>query len=148
MTEPIVFSAEEVNFIADTKFFLAKARISAKIRRILEQVHEALRSELKGKALLVPGRFTLDAFQFVKGEHLENFSWITGDTESLGEESSLARSLSKIRLIDCGCAGFGQIFRSFSLHSHHYSPHTIEQSDSTQHNLVTFANLGQAPRTR
>lgn len=75
MTEPIVLSAEEVHFIADTKFFLAKARISAKIRRILEQVHEALRSELKGKALLVPGRFTLDAFQFVKGEHLENFSY-------------------------------------------------------------------------
>jgi len=60
--------------------------------------------------------------------------------------TELSRSLSKIRLIYCGCAGFGQIFRSFSLNSHHYSPQTIEKSDSNQHNLVTIANLGQAPR--
>ena len=57
------------------------------------------------------------------------------------------RSLSKIRRIYCGCAGFGQIFRSFSLNSHHYSPQTIEISDSNQTTLVTIANLGQAPRT-
>ncbi len=56
-----------------------------------------------------------------------------------------SRSLSKIRLIYCGCAGFGQIFRSFSFNSHHYSPQTINTSDSNQHNLVTIANLGQAP---
>ncbi len=56
------------------------------------------------------------------------------------------RSLSKIRLLYCGCTGFGQIFRSFSFNSHHYSPQTIEKSDSNQHNLVTIANLGQAPR--
>jgi len=56
------------------------------------------------------------------------------------------RSLSKIRRIYCRCAGFGQIFRSFSLNSHHYSPQTIGTSDSTQHPLVTIANLGQAPR--
>jgi len=56
------------------------------------------------------------------------------------------RSLSKIRPIYCGCAGFGQIFRSFSLNSHHYSPQTIETSDSNQPPLVTIANLGQAPR--
>ena len=35
----------------------------------------------------------------------------------------------------------------FSLNSHHYSPQTIETSDSTQHPLVTIAHLGQAPRT-
>jgi len=57
-----------------------------------------------------------------------------------------SRSLSKIRLIYCGCAGFGQIVRSFSFNSHHYSPQTIEESDSNQHNLVTIAYLGQAPR--
>ncbi len=34
----------------------------------------------------------------------------------------------------------------FSLNSHHYSPQTIETSDSNQHPLVTIANLGQAPR--
>jgi len=98
------------------------------------------------------------------------------------------RSLSQIRQIYCGCAGCGQIFRSFSgnvekgpqlrsrafgvltysvyaprakspaalldglfehspfsLNSHHYSPQTIETSGSTQHPLVTIANLGQAP---
>ena len=58
-----------------------------------------------------------------------------------------ARSLSKIRRIYCGCAGFGQIFRSFSLNRPHYSPQTIEKSDSNQHTLATIANLGQAPRT-
>ncbi len=56
------------------------------------------------------------------------------------------RSLSKIRLIYSGCAGFGQIFRSFSLNSPNYSPQTIEKSDSNQHPLATIANLGQAPR--
>jgi len=55
------------------------------------------------------------------------------------------RSLSQIRQIYCGCAGFGQIFRSFSLNSPNYSPQTIETSDSNQHPLVTIANLGQAP---
>ena len=57
-----------------------------------------------------------------------------------------ARSLSEIRLICCGCAGFGQIFRSFSFNRPHYSPQTIETSDSNQYTLVTIANLGQAPR--
>ncbi len=56
------------------------------------------------------------------------------------------RSLSEIRRIYRGCAGFGQIFRSFSLNIHHYSPQTIETSDSNQLPLVTIANLGQAPR--
>jgi len=56
-----------------------------------------------------------------------------------------SRSLPKIRRIYCGCAGFGQIFRSFSLNRPHYSPQTIETSDSNQHTLATIANLGQAP---
>ena len=68
-----------------------------------------------------------------------NRSWITKVRAS-------SRSLSKIRRIYCGCAGFGHIFRSFSLNSHYYSPQTIETSDSNQHPLVTIANLGPAPR--
>ncbi|MFB3071574.1 MAG: hypothetical protein ACE1ZK_05850, partial [Nitrospirales bacterium] len=36
----------------------------------------------------------------------------------------------------------------FSLNGHHYSPQTIETSDSNQHPLVTIANLGQAPRKK
>ncbi len=51
-----------------------------------------------------------------------------------------------MRLIDDGCAGFGQILRSFSFKRPHSSPHTIEQSDSNRHNLVTITNLGQPPR--
>ncbi len=55
------------------------------------------------------------------------------------------RRLSEIRLIYDGCAGFGPILRSFSFNRPHYSPHTIEQSDSTRHNLVTITHLGQPP---
>jgi len=116
--------------------------------------------------------------------------------------------VSQIRQIYCGCAGFSQIFRSFSgnvekgpqpaprlrqtsqlrslpavalaqagrafgvltysvyaprakspaalldglfehspfsLNRHHYSPQTIDTSDSNQHILATIPNLGQAP---
>ena len=68
-----------------------------------------------------------------------NSSWIT-------KVHASSRSLSKIRRIYCGCAGFGQIFRSFSLNRPNYSPQTIETSDSNQHPLATIPNLGQAPR--
>ena len=61
------------------------------------------------------------------------------------ERQCLARSLSEIRLIYCGCAGFGQIFRSFSFNSPHYSPQTIEKSASNQRPLVTSPYLGKAP---
>ncbi len=50
-----------------------------------------------------------------------------------------------MRLIYDGCAGFGQILRSFSFNRPHDSPHTIEKSDSTRHNLVTITHLGQPP---
>jgi hypothetical protein len=39
---------------------------------------------------------------------------------------SECRSLSDLGLIDCGKAGFGQIYLSFSLNSYGYSPQTIE----------------------
>jgi len=58
----------------------------------------------------------------------------------------MEKRLFEIRFIYCGCAGFGQILRSFLLNSPHYSPQTIEKSDSNQHNLVTITNLGQLPR--
>ncbi len=48
-------------------------------------------------------------------------------------------------MIYYGCAGFGQILRSFSLNRPHYSPQTIEKSVSNRHNLVTITNLGQPP---
>ncbi len=46
-----------------------------------------------------------------------------------------------MRVIYCGCPGFGQIPRSFSFNSSHYSPQTIKKSDSNQHCLVTITNL-------
>ena len=55
------------------------------------------------------------------------------------------RRLSEIRLIDCGCAGFGQILRSCSCHRPHYVPQTIEQSDSTLHTFASITKLGQPP---
>jgi len=42
-----------------------------------------------------------------------------------------ARNLSDLGLIYCEKAGFGQIFRSFSLNSYGYSPQTIEKYDFT-----------------
>ncbi len=42
---------------------------------------------------------------------------------------------------------FGQISRSFSLNSHHYSPQTIGKSDSKGLSLVTASILGQPPST-
>ena len=43
---------------------------------------------------------------------------------------------------------FGQISRSFSLNSHHYSPQMIEKSDSKWLSLATAPILGQPPRVR
>jgi hypothetical protein len=57
------------------------------------------------------------------------------------QAQAMARSLSEIRLIYCGCAGIGQILRSFSFNSHHYSPQAIKKSNSSQPDLVTIANL-------
>jgi len=57
----------------------------------------------------------------------------------------LCRRLSQIRLIYCGCAGVGKVFRSFSIHRPNYSPQTIEKSASIQHNLLTITNLRRPP---
>ncbi len=53
-----------------------------------------------------------------------------------------------MRLIYCVCAGFGQISRSFSFNSPHYSPQTIEKSASNRPNLVTITHLGPPPGLR
>jgi hypothetical protein len=57
----------------------------------------------------------------------------------------LPRSLSDLRLIYCGKADIGQIFRSFSSNSDGYSPQTIEKFDSIPLSLVTIAQVRQAP---
>lgn len=66
-----MITAEEIAIVSDHKFFLAKARISAKIRKTLDQLLPALQLELQNQPLITPDHFSLEAFQFVKGEHLE-----------------------------------------------------------------------------
>ena len=66
MNDPITFTSDEVNFIADEDFFKAKARISVKVRQTLETLHHVLREELNGKDLIVPEGFDPNVFQFVK----------------------------------------------------------------------------------
>ena len=66
---------EEIALLSDTEFFSTKARVSPKIRRLLERVHESFQHELKTHRLLVPEGFDPEASQYVKGEHLENFPY-------------------------------------------------------------------------
>ena len=65
-------TADEWRVFADHDFFLKKTAISAKLKRTLEQLHLALQSELVSRRLLAPDGFDAEAFQFVKGEHLED----------------------------------------------------------------------------
>lgn len=71
----MTFTAKELTLLSDTEFFVTKARISPKIRHLLEQIHESFQRELKAHRLLVPDGFDPDASQFVKGEHLEDFPY-------------------------------------------------------------------------
>ncbi len=75
MNQPFSFSPKEVACIADTEFFRAKAKITLQVRKILDELHGHLKSELKGRDLLAPQNFKPDAVQFVKGEHLEDFPY-------------------------------------------------------------------------
>lgn len=73
MTMP--FTDEELKLLADRGFFPAKARIMAKLRRMLEEVQVEFRAELCGADLLAPEGFDPARVQFVKGEHLEDFPY-------------------------------------------------------------------------
>jgi len=75
MSQLLSFSPEEADCVADTDFFRTKAQISFKIRRILEELHGRIKSELVGHELIAPPSFNPDAVQFVKGEHLEDFPY-------------------------------------------------------------------------
>ncbi len=66
------FTADEWQVFANHDFFLKKAAISAKLKHALEQLHLALQPELAAHQLLAPDGFDTEAFQFVKGEHLED----------------------------------------------------------------------------
>ena len=75
MSQLLSFSQEEVHCIANTEFFRTKAKITLQVRKILEDLHGHLKSELNGHDLLAPQDFKQDAVQFVKGEHLEDFPY-------------------------------------------------------------------------
>jgi len=75
VTDPVLFTPEELSLVADDKFFLAKARIMRKVRTMLDRLHAELREELSELELLAPEGFNSAACQFVKGEHLEDYPY-------------------------------------------------------------------------
>ncbi|HXF91568.1 MAG TPA: hypothetical protein VNK46_02330 [Nitrospiraceae bacterium] len=89
------FTIEEVALIADVHFFHAKAEIARKVRRLLETVHEELREEMTKASLLVPPGFDPHKYQFVKGEHLEDFpyQYLDYPKHFVGGEAFTFRSL-------------------------------------------------------
>lgn len=75
MTPPLGFTSEEINLLADAQFFRRKAEITAKIRGILVDTHNALKRELAGTSLMTPPGFNPNIHQLVKGEHLSDFPY-------------------------------------------------------------------------
>ena len=75
MDEPILFMPDELSLMADEKFFRAKAKVMKKVRSTLDGLYAVLKRELAGADLLAPKDFDPSRFQFVKGEHLEDFPY-------------------------------------------------------------------------
>ena len=71
----MIFTPKEIERITDKDFFLDKATISKKIRQNLEHLHESYQQEIRKHKLITPDDFQPHAFQFVKGENLENFPY-------------------------------------------------------------------------
>jgi hypothetical protein len=69
------FTDEEAALMADQRFFLAKAQIMAKVRRLLTATHVALKEEVASAALVTPPDFDPTNHHFVKGESLELFPY-------------------------------------------------------------------------
>jgi hypothetical protein len=75
MAPPIEFSPDEISLLADAQFFRRKAEITAKIRGMLVDTHNALKNELAGASLTTPPGFNPNIHQLVKGEHLGDFPY-------------------------------------------------------------------------
>jgi hypothetical protein len=75
MTMPLQFTQDEAALMADQNFFLAKARIMEKVRRLLEATHVTLNEEVVAASLATPPNFDPTNRQFVKGESLEFFPY-------------------------------------------------------------------------
>jgi hypothetical protein len=69
------FTSDELSLLSDSKFFRAKARVMKKVKAQLETLHGGLQEELRGVDLLAPEGFDAESYQFVKGEHLEDFPY-------------------------------------------------------------------------
>lgn len=72
---PPQFTDEEAVLMADQHFFLAKAKIMVKVRRMLAATHVALKEEVGSVALAAPPDFDSTNHHFVKGESLELFPY-------------------------------------------------------------------------
>ncbi len=70
MTMPSQFTEEETALMADQHFFLAKAQIMAKVRRLLAATHTSLKEEVGSASLVTPPDFDPTNYHFVKGESL------------------------------------------------------------------------------
>jgi hypothetical protein len=75
MNTPSQFTDEEAALMADQHFFLAKAQIMAKVRRLLAATHASLKEEVVSASLATPPDFDPTNCQFVKGESLEFFPY-------------------------------------------------------------------------
>ncbi|HKW86606.1 MAG TPA: hypothetical protein VJM82_06030 [Nitrospiraceae bacterium] len=75
MDKPILFTPDELSLMADEKFFRAKVKVMRKVRSMLDGLYAELKSELASADLLAPKDFDPSKFQFVKGEHLEDFPY-------------------------------------------------------------------------
>jgi len=75
MISPSQFTNEEAALMADQHFFLAKAQIMAKVRRLLEATNSTLKEEVASTSLATPPEFDPTNRQFVKGESLEFFPY-------------------------------------------------------------------------
>lgn len=75
MIMPPQFTNEEVVLMADQHFFLAKAQIMAKVRRLLAATHTVLKEEVGSASLVTPPDFDPTNYHFVKGESLEFFPY-------------------------------------------------------------------------
>lgn len=75
MPDTPLFTDHEIALLADDTFFPHKAVITQKLRNLLEQLREAFHTPLQDAHLLAPAGFSLESYQFVKGEHLEHFPY-------------------------------------------------------------------------
>lgn len=73
--EPILFTPDELSLLSDSRFFKTKARVMKKVKAQMEALHDGLKEDLAGVDLLAPEGFDVTLYQFVKGEHLEDFPY-------------------------------------------------------------------------